>query len=85
MNIDSIINSYRSKVSDEDAKPENVAQAKDGTLKKVENGKLKVTAPILICRLTSLGIMSKTQAQFRMSSGRLRSFLTNCPPQTPSR
>jgi uncharacterized membrane protein YkvA (DUF1232 family) len=37
MNIDSIINSYRSKVSDEDAKPENVAQAKDGTLKKVEN------------------------------------------------
>ncbi len=37
MNIDRIINSYKTKVNAEDAKPEKVAQAKDDTLKKVEN------------------------------------------------
>ena len=35
MDIDKIINSYRSKLNDEDAKPEKVAQTKDETLNKV--------------------------------------------------
>ncbi len=37
MDIDKIINSYQLKVNAEDAKPENVAQAKDETLNKVKN------------------------------------------------
>ena len=37
MDIDKIINSYRSKVNDEDANPEKVVQAKDETLNKVKN------------------------------------------------
>ena len=37
MDIDKIINSYHLKVNAEDAKPENVAQAKDDTLNKVKN------------------------------------------------
>jgi len=37
MDIDKIISSYRSKVNDEDANPEKVAQAKDETLNKVKN------------------------------------------------
>jgi uncharacterized membrane protein YkvA (DUF1232 family) len=37
MDIDKIINSYQLKVNAEDAKPENVAQAKDETLNKVNN------------------------------------------------
>ena len=37
MDIDKIISSYQSKVNAEDADPEKVAQAKDDTLKKVEN------------------------------------------------
>ena len=36
MDIDKIINSYQSKVSVEDRKPEKVAQEKDATLKNVE-------------------------------------------------
>ena len=37
MDVDKIINAYRSKVNDEDANPEKVAQAKDETLNKVKN------------------------------------------------
>ncbi len=37
MDIDKIINAYRSKVNAEDANPQKVAQAKDDTLKKIEN------------------------------------------------
>ena len=37
MDIDKVISSYQSKVNAEDADPEKVAQAKDDTLKKVEN------------------------------------------------
>ena len=37
MDIDKIINSYRSKLNDEDANPEKVAQTKDETLNKVKN------------------------------------------------
>ena len=37
MDIDKIINAYRSKVNADYANPQKVAQAKDDTLKKIEN------------------------------------------------
>lgn len=43
---------------------------------KVKNGNSTRSAPASTTMLTSIGIRSKTHAQLRMASGRLRSFLT---------
>ena len=60
MDIDKIINSYKSKINDEDAKPEKVVQSKADTLNKVEN--VSVLAGLLENIRTAFDMISDTLA-----------------------
>lgn len=60
MDIDKIINSYKSKINDEDAKPEKVVQSKADTLNKVKN--VSVLAGLLENIRTAYDMISDTLA-----------------------